>query len=434
MSEPTTTIQFQEFDVKDTDDAFNRWIRWITKFKRYLVHKKIEDDKLKINDLFLFGGFGLEDLYTECKKENEEKASKQDSKLDKESKQSKESEPVETFESIIETISAHFNPEANRLLNQYSFRALVQYQDEPFDEFVGRLKDQASTCGFTKPEEEITAQILQMCKSDALKEKILRKRKKIELAELIKLGRLDETIESHLALTKAKRLNRAEVEDEYEPKHEAKISQIQREQQPERQAQARPTKSQSCFYCGGSYPHKSQCPAKGKTCENCGKLNHLASVCRSKADNQKTQPKRVHVKAVEVDSDSNSSVASAWMVKTVNAIKSLFMPLVTLFICQTWVSICIDTGAQVNIMDEPTFSKLKAKPNTFKPRVTLFRYNDTKPMVLLCEFTTRVSYNGTYRSVSFVVVKGSGGNLLSYETSVQLGIINEIRAIHKESY
>ncbi len=42
---------------------------------------------------------------------------------------------------------------------------------------------------------------------------------------------------------------------------------------------------ETCCNCGGAYPHLKPriCPAKGKTCSFCGKLNHFAEVCRQKA-------------------------------------------------------------------------------------------------------------------------------------------------------
>ena len=36
-----------------------------------------------------------------------------------------------------------------------------------------------------------------------------------------------------------------------------------------------------CGRCGYDYPHKdNKCPADGKTCSTCNKLNHFAKVCR----------------------------------------------------------------------------------------------------------------------------------------------------------
>jgi hypothetical protein len=49
------------------------------------------------------------------------------------------------------------------------------------------------------------------------------------------------------------------------------------------QAAPRPTgPSPTCGYCGGQrHPSIDQCPARGKTCNRCGKLNHYDKVCRS---------------------------------------------------------------------------------------------------------------------------------------------------------
>jgi hypothetical protein len=41
-------------------------------------------------------------------------------------------------------------------------------------------------------------------------------------------------------------------------------------------------REKTCHYCGGTYPHKGPCPAKGKECRKCGKSNHFAKVCRGK--------------------------------------------------------------------------------------------------------------------------------------------------------
>lgn len=38
-----------------------------------------------------------------------------------------------------------------------------------------------------------------------------------------------------------------------------------------------------CAFCGYDQHSKTNCPAQGKTCNKCGRLNHLEQVCRSKS-------------------------------------------------------------------------------------------------------------------------------------------------------
>ena len=43
------------------------------------------------------------------------------------------------------------------------------------------------------------------------------------------------------------------------------------------------TQSKTCGHCGGIWPQdrSKPCPAKGKECQSCGRLNHFSCVCRS---------------------------------------------------------------------------------------------------------------------------------------------------------
>jgi hypothetical protein len=38
--------------------------------------------------------------------------------------------------------------------------------------------------------------------------------------------------------------------------------------------------SNTCGMCGYEYPHKNSCPAKGKKCNNCGRLNQKQTTKR----------------------------------------------------------------------------------------------------------------------------------------------------------
>jgi hypothetical protein len=46
--------------------------------------------------------------------------------------------------------------------------------------------------------------------------------------------------------------------------------------------------------CGYEYPHKNSCPAKGKKCNNCGRLNYFTKCCRRKPKNTSNSKKAKH--------------------------------------------------------------------------------------------------------------------------------------------
>ena len=66
-----------------------------------------------------------------------------------------------------------------------------------------------------------------------------------------------------------------------------------------------------CSKCGGTWfpNHREKCIVKGKTCNNCGLLNHFAKVCRKKNTNKKPQdPKKKTVRVVEEEPHPEDSV------------------------------------------------------------------------------------------------------------------------------
>ncbi len=101
----------------------------------------------------------------------------------------------------------------------------------------------------------------------------LKRRKAIEqghdLENLLKTARAMETADEHTQEMEKQQLNAVN-----QKRHKEKVTQRKPNPKPP------DTRSTKCGLCGGVYPHKDSCPAKGKTCAKCGKLNHLARVCR----------------------------------------------------------------------------------------------------------------------------------------------------------
>ncbi|CAF0777128.1 unnamed protein product [Brachionus calyciflorus] len=203
----------------------------------------------------------------------------------------------------------------------------------------------------------------------------------------------------------------------------------------QRLGQSKNTKSKDklCYRCGLKYPHEKLCPAKDKKCNSCGKTGHFEKCCRS--GNINGNGSKSHVKRVHENQDSDDE-ACTWRVtvkKVVDRVKNWFTPLFTLLICGLSVGFIVDTGSQVNIIDEKTFNKLRYKPKLYKCLTKLYGYGNRNCIETVGKFKTRVKHNGIYKSVEFIVTKGGSGNLLSYMSSVQLGIINEIRQVEVDS-
>ena len=60
-----------------------------------------------------------------------------------------------------------------------------------------------------------------------------------------------------------------------------------------------------CYRCGGTFHHQGfDCPAIGKRCSNCKKMNHFTKVCRSKSSLE--QIREIENKVSSADTDDEN--------------------------------------------------------------------------------------------------------------------------------
>ena len=348
-------------------------------------------------------------------------------------------EENEDYDAIITKLNEHFNPKRSAHLNRFKFRNIEQFTEENFDEFANRVSIAAKGCNFGNGEDnEIAAQIIQRCKSEGLKVKALNSADDLTIKQVLAMGRLDESIRHQVKsmTTKKETFSIERPLDQQRPSN-----QNQQQNQFNQHQPRQPTNKQNgekCRNCGYDKHHQTTneiCPAKTKQCKNCGKQNHFARMCRSTRSNF-----NINQSSDESTDDETNSRKNYWqsnIVKTVNSVKKLinhvFMPTVIILLCQSNISFSIDTGSQVDIIDEKHFRKLKLPPKTYKSHTRLYGYNSKDPIPLIGEFKTRIFANNCYHTVIFVVTSGNGGNLLSYETAVKLGILKRINTIDNNS-
>ena len=234
----------QQFVVNYGEDTAQSWSKWLRRFNRMLEINNINVDEQKKSYLFYYGGDEIEDIYDQNK------------------------DVSDSYDDVIKKITIHFNGTSNKQLNILKFRELYQFEGEPFDEFVSRLREKAKLCSFTDPNEEIKSQIIQKCISQDVKRKALES-DRLDLAKLINIGKTDESITRQLLdLSKNDQFRKNATSNNNQYEHQINKNTYQ-------------DNKKMCFNCGGDYPHKQQCPAKGRECDNCGKLNHYARCCRS---------------------------------------------------------------------------------------------------------------------------------------------------------
>ena len=151
-----------------------------------------------------------------------------------------------------------------------------------------------------------------------------------------------------------------------------------------------------CFNCGGPWPHpngRKSCPAWGMDCRKCGKKNHYARKCKS----------TIQVRKIDNLSDSESE--EEYQVSAIQQ-KKIGGYTITVKVDGIPLQVQIDSVADVNIIDEDSFDKMKGQVTLKRTRAKLFAYNSTIPLPLIGKFTAVVSTKKRYEAADFYVVKG----------------------------
>ena len=99
------------------------------------------------------------------------------------------------------------------------------------------------------------------------------------------------------------------------------------------------------------------------------------------------------------------------------------LPLYSIDILNTNISVLIDSGSAVNIIDEATYNSLNPKPSLSKSSSRIFPYQSTHPIPTLGRFSTIIRADGQEQLAEFIVVKGESGSILGRSTAVSLDIL-----------
>ena len=324
------------------------------------------------------------------------------------------------FDIAVGKLNIFFKQRSSTLVEKIRFRQEKQLENETMDDFVTRLRISGKYCAFEKLEEEVAQVAIANCYSHKLRKRLLGI-KELTIEAVLKESRFYEKIESDSKQWVANRENT----------HRDNVQVITTDK--DRRVIFK-KKVLACFNCGGEYPHKSVCPAKGKECRNCGKLNHFVKFCKSKQ-------KKEEVSAVGGEEMMEQSENDyLFTVEEENQIDGYVfqvgeperLPRRKIKIANTDISCLIDTGSTLNIIDEVTWNQMSPKPPLQTYTNKSFAYGH-KEIEKVGVFKTTLQYQCKSIKAHVVVMRGNSGCLIGYNGSVALGLVEITCQIESES-
>lgn len=171
----------------------------------------------------------------------------------------------------------------------------------------------------------------------------------------------------------------------------------------------------NCKFCGRNHPLRN-CPAFGKKCTKCSKLNHFASVCKSK----------VHcVELIEREHNNNndSNVSGVWSIHTNPQINQIERKMENIRINDKLVPMQIDTGADTSVISTKIWKDIFGSRKLEKFHQILEVYDEHR-LTTRGKMIATVERNGKFLLGDIIIVESSkpfgllGRNFLDMANSI----------------
>lgn len=251
---------------------------------------------------------------------------------------------------VLQKFADYCQPRKNVPFERYRFNQRVQEAGESYDQYKTALRKLAEGCDFNAitPDEILRDRIVFGIRDNKVRERLLRE-SKLTSQKTDEICRASESTAAQM-----KEVGRTES-----------VSAVGFNNKPGRQRvnqwdnnNTEQTATKECGNCGRKH-EPDKCRARGKTCNECGKRNHFAAMCRSrKRQNSKTD--KTGVRAIEDSDEGNEDV---YVISDVAAITLDDSQLVTFKLDSgNYLRFQPDTGAQCNVIPVHLYKKAAKDP------------------------------------------------------------------------
>ena len=389
----------------------SKWPEWKLRFQRFRTATKLDKDEDQVQIASLIYAMGPEAEHIV--------------------KNFAEAECT-TFDNLIKQFDSHFIPKKNVIFERAKFRNRVQKPGENVETFIRALYELSENCDFGSAKDDNIRDSIVIGLSDKSVSQQLQMEASLTLATAISKARHSEMVKSqmhevgaHSGATGTTAAVHSVQRTGNGPGHAYKHAKKPRKPPKDEH-------SKKCEYCSYDFHPREKCPAKHAKCHKCHRIGHFRTVCRSKQ-------KSVHeVVASHSDEPDNTET---YFLGTVNSLVSDTMTVDEveyeppwtewLYVNEKLTLFKVDSGADVCVMTEDTFSGFNVKIQSSKARLE----GVSDSLRVQGQFVAEIRGENTPESirVRIFVVKGATENLVSRAVAKRLNLITRVDMVTCDS-
>lgn len=166
---------------------------------------------------------------------------------------------------VFKKFKDHLIGTPNKWVSRLDLASLHQNEHESIDDFVCRLKAKAALCMFGNDDDDhLTFQLIRGIRSNEIRRKLVSKGNDLKFVSAYSCA-----LECEATVQNTSSFSRPNQQIDSFKKYSEKL----------------------CHYCGSSHQPR-KCPAYGKKCSHCQKMNHFAKMCKTKENENDKQKQR----------------------------------------------------------------------------------------------------------------------------------------------
>ncbi|KZS05511.1 Uncharacterized protein APZ42_031277 [Daphnia magna] len=341
-----------------------------------------------------------------------------------------------TFETVFTPCGGQPRPQKSETFERCKFVSRRQAVEEPFDKFLLALKGLISSCNYdTQRDSLLRDQIVVGIIDNDTREPLL-SQSTLDLKKAVEICRARESAWKHaVRMQSGTKASQTQMLVNLLNANRG-MSSSQKMQNPKDSGN-----TSSCRFCGGQHS-RGKCPAYGKFCVKCRRINHFAKVCEQSPQQQST-----HGMAKRFDNSSKKSLQQQtpqskncdslqtdsevtvreFIISSISNSKTDDSWFVTVSIDGVPVDFKVDTGAQCNVLPRNIFDKV-VKLKQLKPGPKVTAYN-RQPVRVVGQQQLHVVYNSGPFKISCVVAEDVDVPVLGLPSCKALNVVKLVDSL-----